>query len=235
MVGVAELRPVRLRRRRVRVRPRRSGRFRRHRGVVRAVLRRSRHPVAADRVQRAIGLPGVHQQRHSRRAACSPAPKGSRPPSRRRSGAGPPGSPTTPATTRPVTTIANLSLEALDINADAIAYAVLNYAMNTEPINGVPGKGNFRAPAVEDSLRRRSTAQSRSPAVPVWCRLASTDRDRLRPVARARRPPSGHRRRARGARPCRGPVPHRHLGEHARDGAGELSGDALFETLMPTP
>ena len=48
--------------------------------------------------------------------------------------------------------IDNLSLEALDINADAIAYAVLNYAMNTEPINGVPGKGNFRATGVEDEL-----------------------------------------------------------------------------------
>ena len=46
--------------------------------------------------------------------------------------------------------IDNLSLEALDINADAIAYAVLNYAMNTEPINGVPGKGNFRGQANAD-------------------------------------------------------------------------------------
>jgi len=46
----------------------------------------------------------------------------------------------------------NLSLKALAINADAIAYSVLNYSMNTEPINGVPGKGNFRAPAVEDTL-----------------------------------------------------------------------------------
>jgi Zn-dependent M28 family amino/carboxypeptidase len=46
--------------------------------------------------------------------------------------------------------IDNLDLEALDINADAIAYAVLNYAMNTEPINGVPGKGNFRGQATAD-------------------------------------------------------------------------------------
>ena len=44
-------------------------------------------------------------------------------------------------------TIANVNEEAIDINADAIAYAVLNYAMNTEPINGVPGKGNFRSQA----------------------------------------------------------------------------------------
>jgi Zn-dependent M28 family amino/carboxypeptidase len=51
-------------------------------------------------------------------------------------------------------TIANVNLEAIDINADAIAYAVLNYAMNTEPINGVPGKGNFRsqAHAIDEEL-----------------------------------------------------------------------------------
>jgi hypothetical protein len=38
-----------------------------------------------------------------------------------------------------------LSLETLDINSDAIADAVLNDAMNTQPINGVPGKGNFKS------------------------------------------------------------------------------------------
>jgi Zn-dependent M28 family amino/carboxypeptidase len=43
--------------------------------------------------------------------------------------------------------IANVNVEALDINADAIAFAVLSYAMNTEPINAVPGKGNFRRQA----------------------------------------------------------------------------------------
>ncbi len=32
---------------------------------------------------------------------------------------------------------------ALDVNADAIAFATLQYAMNTSDINGVPGKGNF--------------------------------------------------------------------------------------------
>ena len=33
---------------------------------------------------------------------------------------------------------------ALDVNSDAVAYAVLQYAMNTEDINGVRGKGNFQ-------------------------------------------------------------------------------------------
>ena len=41
-------------------------------------------------------------------------------------------------------TFANINLHALEINVDAIAYAVLQYAMNTKEINGVRGKGNFR-------------------------------------------------------------------------------------------
>jgi hypothetical protein len=42
-------------------------------------------------------------------------------------------------------TFDNVSLEALDQNADAAAMAILTYAMNTETINGVKGKGNFKA------------------------------------------------------------------------------------------
>jgi aminopeptidase Y len=41
-------------------------------------------------------------------------------------------------------TYANVNNEALDTNSDAIAYAVLQYAMNTEDINGKKGKGNFK-------------------------------------------------------------------------------------------
>ncbi len=37
----------------------------------------------------------------------------------------------------------NINLEALDVNSDAVAYAVLQYAMNTQDINGLKGKGNF--------------------------------------------------------------------------------------------
>ena len=40
----------------------------------------------------------------------------------------------------------NISLQALDVNADAVAYATLQFAMNTEVINGVKGKGNFKLP-----------------------------------------------------------------------------------------
>src|SRR4030067_3663882 len=37
----------------------------------------------------------------------------------------------------------NINLGALDVNSDAVALATLQYAMNTEDINGKRGKGNF--------------------------------------------------------------------------------------------
>ena len=41
-------------------------------------------------------------------------------------------------------TYANNNDAALDMNADATAYATLQYAMNTSDVNGVKGKGNFK-------------------------------------------------------------------------------------------
>lgn len=41
-------------------------------------------------------------------------------------------------------TYANNNNTALDVNSDAIAYAVLQYAMNTADVNGERGKGNFK-------------------------------------------------------------------------------------------
>ncbi len=41
-------------------------------------------------------------------------------------------------------TFDNINLHALDVNSDAVAYATLQYAMNTEEINTVKGKGNFK-------------------------------------------------------------------------------------------
>ncbi|MFW2382914.1 MAG: M28 family metallopeptidase, partial [Acidimicrobiales bacterium] len=41
-------------------------------------------------------------------------------------------------------TFDNVSLEALDVNSDAVAASVLSFGMNTEVVNGVKGKGNFR-------------------------------------------------------------------------------------------
>jgi len=46
-------------------------------------------------------------------------------------------------------TFANVNLFALDVNSDAIAYAVLQYAMSTEDVNGQRGKGNFTLPPPE--------------------------------------------------------------------------------------
>lgn len=40
-------------------------------------------------------------------------------------------------------TFDNNSDEVLDLNSDAVAFATLQYAMSTESVNGVPGKGNF--------------------------------------------------------------------------------------------
>jgi aminopeptidase Y len=43
----------------------------------------------------------------------------------------------------------NINLFAFDTNSDAVAYAVLQYAMSTQDINGVKGKGNFTPPALD--------------------------------------------------------------------------------------
>ncbi len=40
----------------------------------------------------------------------------------------------------------NINLEAFDVNTDAVAYATLQFAMNTEIVNGRKGKGNFKLP-----------------------------------------------------------------------------------------
>jgi Zn-dependent M28 family amino/carboxypeptidase len=46
-------------------------------------------------------------------------------------------------------TFANVSLTALDVNSDAVAYTTLLFAMNTEEVNGQRGKGNFSRPALK--------------------------------------------------------------------------------------
>ncbi len=43
-------------------------------------------------------------------------------------------------------TFDNISLKALEVNSDAVAYATLNYAMSTKLINGGKSKGNFKPP-----------------------------------------------------------------------------------------
>jgi Zn-dependent M28 family amino/carboxypeptidase len=43
-------------------------------------------------------------------------------------------------------TFNNINLEGYGINTDAVAYATLQFAMNTEIVNGEKGKGNFKLP-----------------------------------------------------------------------------------------
>jgi len=43
-------------------------------------------------------------------------------------------------------TFDNVSLEALEVNSDAVAASVLTYGMSTEDINGAKSKGNFKVP-----------------------------------------------------------------------------------------
>ncbi len=56
-------------------------------------------------------------------------------------------------------TYANNSDTALDVNSDAIAYAVLQFSMNTESINGKRAKGNFRMPVLEESDHRGTSTR----------------------------------------------------------------------------
>ncbi len=46
-------------------------------------------------------------------------------------------------------TFANVNNVALNVNSDAVAYATLFFAMNTESVNGQRGKGNFSRPALQ--------------------------------------------------------------------------------------
>jgi aminopeptidase Y len=64
------------------------------------------------------------------------------------------GDPYEPCYHLPCDTYAKPSMTALDVNSDAVAYAVLGLGMNTEFVNGVKGQGRFKA--------RKVVAQSSS-------------------------------------------------------------------------
>lgn len=54
----------------------------------------------------------------------------------------------------------NNNMYALDVNSDAVAYSVLQYAMNTSDINGLRGKGNFQiTPGFSDPQHSDAVAQ----------------------------------------------------------------------------
>jgi Zn-dependent M28 family amino/carboxypeptidase len=46
-------------------------------------------------------------------------------------------------------TFDNISLKALEVNSDAVAFATLKYVMSTETINDIRGKGNFKESKLE--------------------------------------------------------------------------------------
>ena len=73
---------------------------------------------------------------------------------------GTPGQPYDPCYHLACDTYANYNLSALDVNSDAVAYAVLQYAMSTDSINGQRGKGNFNLnPPPGDDHRHEAVAE----------------------------------------------------------------------------
>ena len=62
-------------------------------------------------------------------------------------------------------TYANNNDHALDVNSDAIGFSVLQYAMNTSDVNGLPGKGNFPALRAAANGARSNWSQARPRAV----------------------------------------------------------------------
>ena len=65
-----------------------------------------------------------------------------------------------------------MALEALDVNTDAIAFAVLTFAYSTETVNGVPGK---QVPG-SDPLPAPAGPEGTCPAgLSVPCKLEDPD------------------------------------------------------------
>ena len=184
----------------------------RDRGPVRVVLHLDRRAV-----RRRASSPGAATTRPSSRpasrpAACSPAPRCRRPRSRRRSGAAPPASSSTRATTSPATTIDNLDLHALEVNSDLIAFAhadvrVLDRVGQRRPGQAGPGPAADPAGAGRAGghlrLRDRRRGPGPQPGLAVTDHAAragdspGTGRTRPRPA------PPGHRRRRPPGRRCR--------------------------------
>ena len=114
---------------------------RRSSGTSTASASRSRAPTST------VGPTTARSSRSaSRRAACSPAPRASRPPQEAAIWGGTAGQQYDPCYHLACDTFANNNDHALDVNSDAVAYATLQYAMNTSDVNGVRGKGNFKLP-----------------------------------------------------------------------------------------
>jgi Zn-dependent M28 family amino/carboxypeptidase len=53
----------------------------------------------------------------------------------------------------------NVNTDALAVNADAVAYATLQFSMSTAAVNGQRGKGNFKMPDISDDEAKKPVAQ----------------------------------------------------------------------------
>ena len=50
-------------------------------------------------------------------------------------------------------TVANVNVTAIDQMSDAVAFSVITFAQNTEGVNGVRGKGNFKPKQLDPGRR----------------------------------------------------------------------------------
>ena len=150
---LAELRPLRLRRRAATIGPPGRAGSAEIEDVFNGYFAAQGSPPSRRR-STAGRTTGLHQQRRSPPAACSPAPRASRRRRRRRSTAAPPVLPYDPCYHQACDTFDNNNNVVLDQMSDAIAHATITFAQNTSLVNGVPGKGNFNTPT--RSTGRRS-------------------------------------------------------------------------------
>ena len=140
----------------------RATRFGGPRGPLRGVLHRSRAFRMRTRSSRVVPTTRRSSTSVSRPVVCSPARKASRPPSKQAIWGGTAGDQYDPCYHLACDTIDNPSAEALDVNVDAIAYAIFNLAASTEAVNGVAGtrgEGHHaRTRSCSTDLRARSWA-----------------------------------------------------------------------------
>ena len=154
---LAEPRVLHLRRRQLRPGRRRRGTrgVRADRGALRAVLRRARSAGTRAPIQRPVRLRADSSRSASRPAACSAGAEGVKTGEEAALWGGTAGQQYDPCYHLACDTFANNNNLALDVNSDAVAYAVLQYGMSTFDVNQRKGKGNFKKvppPAEEHPL-----------------------------------------------------------------------------------
>ena len=125
------------------------GRIGRDREGVRELLHAARHPVQGHRLHRPLRLRPVHRAIGIPSGGLFTGAEGIKTAAEAAIWGGTAGAQYDPCYHQACDTFANVNLTALDVNADAVAYATLLFAMNTESVNGQRGKGNFSRPALK--------------------------------------------------------------------------------------